>query len=106
MDERLWTDAPLSEIETLLVGGARVTLKPPAPTAYLVSGRLPIALKVLKPDTPILGLLEDCSGMQNFAISISRDSALLVTREPLAQQQGWNDIGFGVSQASDLPLLT
>lgn len=101
MDERAWTDLPLAVGQSLRLDGVTVTHRE-LPTAHLVSGALDIALNALAPGAPCLGLAEDGRDAPDYAVRISRDSVLIVTKQALTRRIGWQSDGFGISEASDV----
>jgi len=102
MDERIWTDAPLTMGNPLTLGATSISMVQPPETAYLISGDLQAAQQLLHANAPMLGLLNDCLGMKSYVIRINRDSELLVSHNLLDLQSGWHTEGFGLSDATDL----
>ncbi len=97
MDERDWTDRPLTATETINTNGIRVA---PQETGYqsLISGDLEAALALLAPGASMLGFAQTPE-TSDHAIRIARDQALLITAAPPVSEAGWNADGFAFSPA-------
>lgn len=102
MDERIWTDHPLTGQESLLLDGVTVTLGAPPQAAYLISGNIAAGVAALGPNAPVLGLIGDCGGLERYGLRIARHSVLFVSDSGAEIETGWDKGGFGVSDAHDV----
>ncbi len=98
-DSQLWT-TPIPVPGTVIQGIETTVTCLPTSGAVLISGDLTAAVDALAPGAPMLGLL-DQEPDGPFALRIARDSALLVTADPLEATPGWHD-GWALSLADDL----
>lgn len=105
MDERVWTDKCLTAGESITLGRVTISVIEPSSVSYLITGNIEAAFANLAPKPPILGLLENKTDAEFFGLRTGRDSVLLLSTSPnqdLSEfKPGWNDAGFGVSDASD-----
>ncbi len=101
MDERIWTNKALALGEVITRGKATISRQFDPAAAYLISGDLGLALQNICPDAPMLGLLEDGKDAANYAIRIGRSSMLLVLDHAPGPVAGWQNAGYGVSDATD-----
>lgn len=99
MDERQWTDRPLSPGELIKGPDWDVRLVEVG-VQSLISGDLDAALAFLAPGVPVLGLAEG-PAPGDHAIRIARDHALLITSAPPGATPGWLGDGFAFSAAGD-----
>lgn len=99
MDERIWTDRPVTPDNPISLPGCVIALES-APHLSLVSGNLEMALKHLCPEASLLGLGE-IPNSKSFAIRTARDQAVLVTPEHLDRADGWQPEGLAFSHADD-----
>ncbi len=105
MDERVWTDECLAIGESITLGSVTITVIELPEVCHLITGNIEAAFANLAPQPPILGLLENKANAAFFGLRTGRDSVLLVSVSPNQDlpgfKPGWNDAGFGVSDASD-----
>ena len=99
MDERVWTDEPLTIEESLQVGDSKISLVSNPAFAYFVTGNLEKVMPKLGLGKNSLGFGSDRKGAENFAVRINRNTILAIVNEQM--QSGWNEGGFAVSEASD-----
>jgi len=85
--------------DSIRIGATEVGLSEFPAFAYLITGDLKKALTELKLDPTPFGLGEDREGSKRYAISIGRDSALVVWDR--AVPTGWQKGGYAVSDALD-----
>ena len=100
MDERVWTDQPLTADESITIGEVNITLRRPGHLT-LLSGSVQQGLTSLRPDVKIVGLC-GLIGEGDHAIRIARDRVLLETRELPEAGPGWYEEGYAISRADGI----